>query len=135
MSQIGHGPFPSTSLTFIYSLLMLSSVAISTEPLDLPFSEIKHNRPACISEGTVRSSALYVICIGSQVLKFVFGFLYHAFTQSLHAKAGMMHEGRLNNMKILFHLQLDAQNSCLFTYNTFIKILYMFAHLQDTITT
>jgi hypothetical protein len=26
----------------------------------------------------------------------------------------------------LVDLQLDAQNSCLFTYNTFIKILYMF---------
>ena len=26
----------------------------------------------------------------------------------------------------LANLQLDAQNSCLFTYNTFIKILYMF---------
>ena len=35
----------------------------------------------------------------------------------------------------LVDLQLDAQNSCLFTYNTFIKILYMFehypAHLQE----
>jgi hypothetical protein len=30
---------------------------------------------------------------------------------------------------ILFDLQLDAQNSCLFTYNTFIKILYMFRAL------
>jgi hypothetical protein len=34
-----------------------------------------------------------------------------------------------------FDLQLDAQNSCLFTYNTFIKLLYMFralpAHLQE----
>ena len=29
----------------------------------------------------------------------------------------------------LFDLQLDAQNSCLFTYNTFIKILYMFRTL------
>ena len=26
----------------------------------------------------------------------------------------------------LVDIQLDAQNSCLFTYNTFIKILYMF---------
>ena len=83
----------------------------------------------CVSEGTLWSSALYVICVGSRVLKFVFGFLYHAFIQSLHAKAGMMHEGRLNNMKILFHLQLDVQNSCLVTYNTFIKILYMFRAL------
>jgi len=35
----------------------------------------------------------------------------------------------------LVDLQLDAQISCLFTYNTFIKILYMFrglpAHLQE----
>ena len=35
----------------------------------------------------------------------------------------------------LVDLQPDAQNSCLFTYNTFIKILYMFehypAHLQE----
>jgi len=33
----------------------------------------------------------------------------------------------------LVDLQLDAQNSCLFTYNTFIKILYMHypAHLQE----
>jgi hypothetical protein len=32
----------------------------------------------------------------------------------------------------LLDLQLDAQNSYLFTYNTFIKILYMFrAHLQE----
>ena len=30
---------------------------------------------------------------------------------------------------ILFDLQLDAQNSYLFTYNTFIKILYMFRAL------
>jgi len=29
----------------------------------------------------------------------------------------------------LVELQLDAQNSCLFTYNTFIKILYMFRAL------
>ena len=29
----------------------------------------------------------------------------------------------------LFDLQLDAQNSHLFTYNTFIKILYMFQEL------
>ena len=31
-----------------------------------------------------------------------------------------------NNYITLVDLQLDAQNSCLFTYNTFIKILYMF---------
>ena len=30
---------------------------------------------------------------------------------------------------VLFDLQLDAQNSYLFTYNTFIKILYMFGAL------
>jgi len=30
----------------------------------------------------------------------------------------------------LVELQLDAQNSCLFTYNTFIKILYMFRVLH-----
>jgi hypothetical protein len=30
----------------------------------------------------------------------------------------------------LVHLQLDAQNSCLFTYNIFIKILYMFLALS-----
>jgi hypothetical protein len=30
---------------------------------------------------------------------------------------------------ILINLQLDAQNSYLFTYNTFIKILYMFRAL------
>jgi len=29
----------------------------------------------------------------------------------------------------LVDLQTDAQNSCLFTYNTFIKILYMFRAL------
>ena len=29
----------------------------------------------------------------------------------------------------LVDLQLDAQNSCLFTYNTFIKIPYMFRAL------
>jgi hypothetical protein len=29
----------------------------------------------------------------------------------------------------LVDLQLDAQNSCLFTYNIFIKILYMFRAL------
>ena len=36
---------------------------------------------------------------------------------------------------ITFYHQLDAQTSCLFTYNTLIKILYMFraylAHLQE----
>jgi len=31
---------------------------------------------------------------------------------------------------ILVYLQLDAQNSYLFTYNTFIKILYMFRALR-----
>ena len=31
--------------------------------------------------------------------------------------------------KTLVDLQLDAQNSYLFTYNTFIKILYMFRAL------
>ena len=30
----------------------------------------------------------------------------------------------------LVYLQLDAQNSYLFTYNTFIKILYMFRALR-----
>jgi hypothetical protein len=29
-----------------------------------------------------------------------------------------------------FDLQVDAQNSCLFTYNTFIKLFYMFRALQ-----
>ena len=32
-------------------------------------------------------------------------------------------------IETLVNLQLDAQNSCLFTYNTFIKILYMFRAL------
>jgi hypothetical protein len=32
-------------------------------------------------------------------------------------------------LTILVDLQLDAQNSYLFTYNTFIKILYMFRAL------
>jgi hypothetical protein len=36
--------------------------------------------------------------------------------------------------ELLYH-QLDAQTSCLFTYNTLIKIIYMFraypAHLQE----
>jgi len=36
---------------------------------------------------------------------------------------------------LIFYHQLDAQTSCLFTYDTFIKILYMFraypAHLQE----
>jgi hypothetical protein len=32
------------------------------------------------------------------------------------------------NLITLFDLQLDAQNSGLFTHNTFIKILYMFQH-------
>jgi hypothetical protein len=30
---------------------------------------------------------------------------------------------------LTFYLQINAQNSCLFTYNTFIKILYMFRAL------
>jgi len=33
------------------------------------------------------------------------------------------------SVRTLFDLQLDAQNSYLFTYNTFIKILYMFRAL------
>jgi len=37
-------------------------------------------------------------------------------------------------LKLIYH-QLDAQTSCLFTYNTLIKTLYMFranpAHLQE----
>jgi hypothetical protein len=32
-------------------------------------------------------------------------------------------------MLTLIDLQLDAQNSCLFTYNTSIKIIYMFRAL------
>jgi len=32
----------------------------------------------------------------------------------------------------LVDLQLGAQNSCLFTYNTFIKILYMFRALPSS---
>jgi hypothetical protein len=32
----------------------------------------------------------------------------------------------------LVDLQLDAQNSCLFPYNTFIKILYMFRALSSS---
>jgi len=35
----------------------------------------------------------------------------------------------------LVDLQLDAQNSYLFTYNTFIKILYMFRALPCSIMT
>ena len=31
-----------------------------------------------------------------------------------------------SDSKLLFYHQLDAQTSCLFTYNTLIKILYMF---------
>ena len=34
-----------------------------------------------------------------------------------------------------FDLQIDALNSCLFTYNTFIKLLYMFRSLtMQTVT-
>jgi hypothetical protein len=40
-----------------------------------------------------------------------------------------------NSVYPWFDLQLDAQNSCLFTYTTFIKLLYMFralsAHHQE----
>jgi hypothetical protein len=34
----------------------------------------------------------------------------------------------------LFDIQLDAQNSYLFTYNTLIKILYMFRELSSFLT-
>jgi hypothetical protein len=36
---------------------------------------------------------------------------------------------KIDNSVTLVDLQLDAQNSYLFTYNTFIKILYMFRAL------
>jgi hypothetical protein len=36
---------------------------------------------------------------------------------------------RTSDIVTLVDLQLDAQNSYLFTYNTFIKILYMFRAL------
>jgi hypothetical protein len=40
------------------------------------------------------------------------------------------HEDARNLLSCLwFYLQLDALNSCLFTYNTFIKLLYMFRAL------
>ena len=39
-------------------------------------------------------------------------------------------EVKICNIYILVDLQLDAQNSYLFTYNTFIKILYMFRALS-----
>ena len=39
------------------------------------------------------------------------------------------HQKLLNRIFTLVDLQLDAQNSYLFTYNTFIKILYMFRAL------
>jgi hypothetical protein len=38
-------------------------------------------------------------------------------------------QSKLNSALTFVDLQLDAQNSCLFTYNTFIKILYMFRAL------
>jgi len=38
-------------------------------------------------------------------------------------------EESIDHVFSLVDLQLDAQNSCLFTYNTFIKILYMFRAL------
>ena len=45
--------------------------------------------------------------------------------QSLVGKKNLYTE----NLNFLIS-QLDAQNSCLFTYNTFIKILYMFQALS-----
>jgi hypothetical protein len=40
-----------------------------------------------------------------------------------------MHCGRTDVLLTLVNFQLDAQNSYLFTYNTFIKLLYMFRAL------
>jgi len=39
------------------------------------------------------------------------------------------HRESISSFVTLVDLQLDEQNSCLFTYNTFIKILYMFRAL------
>jgi len=48
-------------------------------------------------------------------------FLHNRITHSQHTTT-----------RTLFDFQLDAQNSDLFTYNTFIKILYMFRALPSS---
>jgi len=55
--------------------------------------------------------------------------------KGLNVKAGGTYiyhfalNGRTLTYATFVHFQLGAQNSCLFTYNTFIKILYMFRAL------
>jgi len=61
----------------------------------------------------------------------------HTFTKRLVIYTGVNLDDWLTMHRsiTLVDLHLDAQNSYLFTYNTFIKILYMFeyysAHLQE----
>jgi len=48
----------------------------------------------------------------------------------LSIETNQVYKNLINPIKLaLFDLQLDAQNSYLFTYNIFIKILYMFRAL------
>ena len=122
-SQIRHGPLPSTSLTFIYSLLMLSSVVISTEPLNTSFSETKRTGLHIGSRPAVYSSALLRLTHRFSGVSVLSGYLYHAFTQSLHSKAGMMHEGHLNNIKNL--LPTGQKTQCVTITRTNRLMLHM----------
>jgi hypothetical protein len=53
----------------------------------------------------------------------------------LHILKTSLHDFKEIIKIVTFYHQLDAQTSCLFTYNTLIKILYMFrarpAHFQE----
>jgi hypothetical protein len=52
-----------------------------------------------------------------------------AFALCKHILKPFIQKQLTNERRPWFNLQLDALNSCLFTYNIFIKILYMFRAL------
>jgi hypothetical protein len=56
--------------------------------------------------------------------------MYVAFPRVIHVYTDLDGWLTVHYRIILVDLQLDTQNSYLFTYNTFIKILYMFRELS-----
>ena len=68
---------------------------------------------------------LYCLCFGAALLNP----LFIAQILSTFEKDDYVFKMIQHFVITLVDLQLDAQNSCLFTYNTFIKILYMFRTL------
>jgi len=73
----------------------------------------------CSSSGRLRRNCIYHPLVSSLLV----------YLSCLFSIANLNDWLTVHRSITLVDLQLDAQNSCLFTYNTFIKILYMFRAL------